>query len=230
VTGYAAYMGSASGLFNGTGTVTTLLELLRAAARLAEDVDDSTMPVVRAEDLADVHKSRRGDPEAYRRLVQRYQQHVAQILWRFTRDRLVHEELVQEVFVQAYISLGTYRGRAPFSHWLARIATRVGYHYWKRQQRSSRRQYWSYEQWQRLAAEPAADHDPSELASLLHELLAQLPPRDRLVLTLRYLQGCDVAETARRIGWSKAMVKVQTGRARKKLLKLFQRSVKERLQ
>ena len=57
----------------------------------------------------------------------------------------------------------------------------------------------------------------------MHRLLAQLPPRDRLVLTLRYLEECDVAETARRIGWTQTMVKVQTLRARKKLEKIFRR-------
>ena len=63
--------------------------------------------------------------------------------------------------------------------------------------------------------------DPVEAASLVHRLLAQLKPRDRLVLTLRYLEGCDVAETSRRTGWTKSMVKVQTSRAKKRLEKLF---------
>jgi hypothetical protein len=31
------------------------------------------------------------------------------VLWRFSRDRRVHEELVQDVFVEAYLSLGRYR-------------------------------------------------------------------------------------------------------------------------
>ena len=49
-----------------------------------------------------------------------------------------------------------------------------------------------------------------------------MPPRDRLVLTLRYLDQCDVAETARRTGWTRTMVKVQTLRARNKLRKLIE--------
>jgi RNA polymerase sigma-70 factor (ECF subfamily) len=57
-------------------------------------------------------------------------------------------------------------------------------------------------------------------------LLAQLRPRDRLVLTLRYLEGCDVAETARRTGWTRGMVKVQAVRAKKKLEKLVAKAGK----
>ncbi|MHC4546704.1 MAG: RNA polymerase sigma factor [Planctomycetota bacterium] len=69
--------------------------------------------------------------------------------------------------------------------------------------------------------------DTSHAAALVHRLLGQLPPRDRLVLTLRYLEECDVAETAQRTGWTKSMVKVQTWRARKKLEKLFTEAEKE---
>ena len=63
----------------------------------------------------------------------------------------------------------------------------------------------------------------------MHRLLEQLPPRDRLVLTLRYLEECDVAATARRTGWSKTMVKVQTLRARNKLRQLIEQSGTELL-
>ncbi len=84
-----------------------------------------------AAELEDVRLSRRGDSDAYTRLIKQHQSHVSRILWRFSRDPLVHEELVQDVFVEAYLSLGSYREKAPFDHWLSRIATRIGYRYWK---------------------------------------------------------------------------------------------------
>jgi len=172
-------------------------------------------------DIEDVHASRQGDPDAYKRLIERHQQRIGKIMWRFSRDPLIHEELVQDVFVNAYLSIGTYREKAPFEHWLIRIATRVGYHYWKQQARQKNFARFSLEDWDRLAAETPEEINPSRAAELLHNLLGQLPPRDRLVLTLRYLEGSDVAETAHRIGWTKSMVKVQTNRAKKKLEKLL---------
>jgi RNA polymerase sigma factor (sigma-70 family) len=178
-------------------------------------------------DFADVRQSCQGDPEAYRRLIERHQEHVGRILWRFSRDRRVHEELVQDAFVEAYLHLAGYRREAPFSHWLSRIATRVGYRYWKQTARQQRQETFSVEEWDQVADETTKQTDPGWAALLVHRMLAQLPPRDRLVLTLRYLEECDVAETARRTGWTKAMVKVQTSRARKKLEKLFVLSGKE---
>jgi RNA polymerase sigma-70 factor (ECF subfamily) len=178
-------------------------------------------------DLEDSRLSRSGDPDAYRRLIERHQQYIGRIMWRFSRDRLIHEELVQDVFVEAYLSLRTYREKAPFAHWLSRIATRVGYRYWKQIARRQATESFTLEQWDQLPGEEPDKIDPTQAASQLHALLEQLPPRDRLVLTLRYLEECDVAETARRTGWTKTMVKVQALRARKKLERLYRQSGKE---
>jgi len=183
-----------------------------------------------AAELEDIRRSRQGDSDAYRRLIERHQEHVGRILWRFSRDRLVHEELVQDVFVEAYVSLKSYRAKAPFAHWLARIATRVGYRYWKQTARRREKESFTLEEWDRIPDESPERMDPSEAASLVHRLLAQLRPRDRLVLTLRYLEGCDVAETARRTGWTKSMVKVQCQRAIKRLEKLVGQSGEEFLE
>lgn len=177
-------------------------------------------------DIEDVRRSQQGDADAYRRLVDRHQDHVARILWRFSRDRGVHEELVQDVFVEAYLSLGRYRGKAPLEHWLARIATRVGYRYWKERARRRRTEPFDIREWdQATGGEDAGTTlEPDHAAELLHRVFEQLAPRDRLVLTLRYLEQCDVVETARRTGWTRTMVKVQTMRARNRLRKLLEQS------
>jgi len=182
-------------------------------------------------DADDIEQTRHGDPDAYQRLVERHQEHVGRILWRFSRDRGVHEELVQDVFVEVYLSLGTYSGKAPFEHWLARIATRVGYRYWKEKARQRQSEPFRVEEWDQVSGDEDVLEtlESDQAAALLHRLLEQLPPRDRLVLTLRYLEECDVAETARRTGWSKAMVKVQTLRARNKLRKRIEQSGTELL-
>jgi RNA polymerase sigma-70 factor (ECF subfamily) len=208
---------------------TAVLEVVRAVVRSVSPGNDEVGPEVTAGDSEDIRRTRDGDPDAYRRLVERHQDHVAQILWRFSRDRSVHEELVQDVFVEAYLSLNTYHGKAPWGHWLARIATRVGYRYWKERARQKAAVPFSLEEWDDIAGDDQMLEriEPDRAADILHRLLGQLPPRDRLVLTMRYIEGCDVAETARRTGWTKTMVKVQALRARNKLKRLVERSEME---
>ena len=172
--------------------------------------------------MEDIRDSLEGDGDAYARLVDRHQVKVASQLWRFTRDKSHHEELVHDVFVEAFLTLKTYRGEAPFAHWLARIATAVGYRYWKKRTRERRNPSVAIEEWRQIPEEKIEAMDPSKAADLLHSLLEQLPPRDRLVLTLRYMEDLSVEETAERTRWTQTMVKVQTWRARKKLKRLLQ--------
>jgi len=77
-------------------------ELVRAVTEpLSSPVKNRNIALPLAVDLEDIRQSRQGDPEAYRRLIERYQRQIGQILWRFSRDRRIHEELVQDVFVEA---------------------------------------------------------------------------------------------------------------------------------
>ena len=56
---------------------------------------------------------------------------------------------------------------------------------------------------------------------LVHQLLAQLNPEDRLVIRLLDLEQKTVAEISRLTGWNQTLVKVRAFRARRKLQKLF---------
>lgn len=198
--------------------------LLRGMVLAAGMSDGQEEPSNRAEpdaqaDENDIRASLDGDGEAFGRLVQRYQQPIAAYLWRFTRQRQTWEELIQDVFVEAFLSLRGYRGDAPLLHWLKRIATRTGYRHWRTRQ-SKRRELPICE------AEAVTDADQENASSrceageLVHSLLSRLPARDRLVMTLVYLEECGTGEIAALTGWSVALVKVRTHRARKRLRRL----------
>jgi len=165
-------------------------------------------------DRRDITASLAGDQVAYARLVRRHESAVAAQMWRFTRQRSLCEELVQDVFVEVYFSLGRYRGDAPFIHWVRRIASRVGYRFWKKRAREK-----TVVPLPELEAVSASELpiEAQEAGAVLHALLARLKPADRLVLTLMYFEDCPTREIAERMGWSRAMVKMRAYRARKKL-------------
>lgn len=180
-------------------------------------------------DLADVQATLGGDGEAFARLVGRHQQDVARQMARFTRDAAALEQLVQDAFVEAWQGLSGWSGRAPFGAWLRTIATRTGYRFWQARARDRRladpHDPALAEALERAAAAPAAV-EPRDAAELLHAVLARLPPRDRLVLTLLYWEGCSVAEIAQRTGWSRPLVKVAAFRARRRLEQLLPPSLR----
>ena len=175
-------------------------------------------------DALDIAASLAGDAAAYGRLVARHQSSVGHFLWRFTRDRSVCEELAQTVFVEAFFSFRTFQGRSPFWSWLKVIATRTGYRHWRTQGQRRQRGDVPLEVAGAVASEgPDASEQTvqKEEVERLVRMLDQLPPRDRLVLTLMYLEENSVAEIAHLTGWSVTLVKVQAFRARGKLKKLM---------
>ena len=173
------------------------------------------------EDRQDIADSLAGNGEGYARLVRRYQNKVAAQMWRFTRDAVVLDQLVQDVFVEAYLSLKGFKGQAPFLHWLRRVATRVGFRYWKSRARKEGREEALKETNLNLTAAPET-LTPVEAADTLYRLLGKLSPADRLVLTLFYFEQCDLNEISTRSGWNRPLVKVRLHRARKKLKSLLE--------
>ena len=98
----------------------------------------------------------------------------------------------------------------------------VGYRHWRRAPAGKPKPPLPIQAWDGCAADDVQAASAAEAAAVLHATLGRLSPRDRLVLTLMYLEGCSVAEIARLVGWSQTMVKVQAHRARGRLRKLLE--------
>ncbi|MFW5652483.1 MAG: sigma-70 family RNA polymerase sigma factor, partial [Planctomycetota bacterium] len=88
-----------------------------------------------ANDGHDVCLALEGDGEAFGRLIARYQRAVTRLLRPYAGDAARLEELVQETFVEAYFSLGSWRGDGAFGKWIEVIAVRTGYRHLRRQYR-----------------------------------------------------------------------------------------------
>lgn len=196
--------------------------LNQCAISASKPDEDNSVPF--AVEMAQINAARSGNEDAYRQLLNQYQPTISTQMRRFSRDRVVVENLVHDVFVEAFMSLESFKGRSPFEHWLRKVAVRVGYRHWKTEARDKRRLAQLREEHElapKFSEPPTAAIDAHEQ---LHIVLAKLGPRDRLVLTLLYWDGHSVAEAAKLAGWTQAMVKVQAHRARKKLKKLLEES------
>lgn len=172
-------------------------------------------------DWTDIRACQAGDREAFTRVMARHGEAILRQMRRFTPEAGVQEELAQDVFVEAWLSVGHYRPKAPFLHWLQTLATRVGYRYWKELQR---RRKWVPVREDDAARtsdpeEPPESLAPEDAAARLGEMLDRLPPDDRLVLIMTYYDNLSAGEIATRMGWNAALVRMRAFRARKKLRK-----------
>lgn len=178
------------------------------------------MPNRDEDDSAVIRLVQAGDNDAFARLVDKYSQAIHTQMRNYSRDLQVCEELAQDVFIEAFLSIGKYRGDAPFYNWLSRIATFTGYKYWKKRDKKKREVEFSEERdW--IAATPeTAERDPEQAKRLAYDMLATLPDNDRLVLTLSYLEHCSHDEIGERLGWRKSLIAMRIFKAKAKLRKL----------
>ena len=162
----------------------------------------------------------RGDQEAFRVLVTRYQRLVASVAWRYGIRPGDIEDLVSDVFLKVYKNLNRYRPDHPFSTWLYRLAVNHVVDHTRRAR------------WEALRSElpeQITDGAPSagqgllegERASLLRRALASLDPRYREAVTLVYVEGLKVEEVSRVLSVPEGTVKTRLMRGREALRKLL---------
>src|SRR5690242_4573996 len=103
------------------------------AAKLKRSLQ-KTRPV--SDDAELLQRIRKGEHEEFAELVRRHQSHVFAILYRYERDHHRLEDLAQETFLKAWRSLDQFDARAPFQHWLSKIAVHAALDHLRKQKRS----------------------------------------------------------------------------------------------
>lgn len=157
-------------------------------------------------------------------------EHLHPLVRRWVRNHLPRREseddLTQEVFLKLLQKLGSYREHpgVPFEHWVSRLAVRTcldalraerARPEWRIADLSDGEREWlDFLACQQQAPPNCDAHDARQI---VHRLLAYLPARDRLVLTLLDLEERSTLEIAQLTGWARPVIKMRAMRARRKL-------------
>src|SRR5882762_7637634 len=78
----------------------------------------------------------KGDAASFEPLVQKYSPRVFATCRRYARRESEVEDIAQEVWLKAFSKLQSFRGEAPFEHWLMRLAVRTCYDFLRGHQRN----------------------------------------------------------------------------------------------
>lgn len=170
------------------------------------------------EDTLLVRASQAGDLDSFDRLVMKHQPAIAAVLFRFSSQRADLEDMTQETFIRAWRALPSWQPIKPFIHWLKRIAVNVALESCRKHRRSPL---------SRLAddGEKKINLIPSETSTPASDearhILSHLPPDQRTILTLLYLEQMPLSEIAGHLGISLANAKIKSFRARNQLRTLL---------
>jgi RNA polymerase sigma-70 factor (ECF subfamily) len=176
----------------------------------------------------------KGDTDSFAPLVARYSPRVFATARRYARKESEVEDIAQEVWLRAYQKLSSFRGEAPFEHWLMRLTVRVCYDFLREHQRNREVTLTEItedqEDWlERFNQDPAsADSGAQAAKELIDKVLEQLSPAARLIITLLEIEERPVKEIAQLTGWSVSLVKVRAFRARREMRKVLERMARDK--
>lgn len=184
-----------------------------------------------AEIIAGVLK---GDAAGFEVLVQRYSPRVFATARRYARRAIEADDIAQEVWLRAFQKIDSFRGDAPFEHWLMRMTVHVCYDFLRGHQRNREQSFSELTDgetdWlERFAANPAQTEDDSAaVRQLVDRVLEKLSPSARLVITLLEIEERSIKEIAELTGWSVPLVKVRAFRARAEMKKVLKKIAREK--
>ena len=174
-----------------------------------------------------VARVRAGSPDAYTELVRHNQQQVFSILHRYERDLHLVEDLAQETFLKAWRALASFDGRAPFQHWLSRIAVHVALDHVRRRKRFAGTIAFpeigeDSVGWLRDEL-PPRELEGRQAREILDLAMQSLSAAEQIVITLMEIEGRSVKEICSLTGDSSVAVRVRAMRARSKLRKAIEK-------
>ena len=175
-----------------------------------------------------------GDAASFEPLVAKYQPRIFATARRYARRESEVEDIVQEIFLKAFQKLGSFRGEAPFEHWLMRLAVRTCYDFLRGHQRSRESSFTDISEQEtewlegKAALDPGREDQVAAARALVEKILSQLSPASRMVITLLEIEERSVKEIAELTGWSVPLVKVRAFRARAEMKKQLEKIARDK--
>ena len=176
-------------------------------------------PAVSADDHL-VQAACAGNADAFTEIIARHKGRVFGMAAKYARNHHELEDLAQDVFIRVWRGLASWQGKAPFEHWLTKIAVRTCFDFLRRHRRRRETEVSrdTLPEHCGLDVEASPEEDGENHALLLvRRGMTRLHPKEQLVLTLLELEDRTVREVSTLTGWSEGNVKVRAHRARASL-------------
>ncbi|HEX7175568.1 MAG TPA: sigma-70 family RNA polymerase sigma factor [Pyrinomonadaceae bacterium] len=163
-------------------------------------------------------KSAAGDSDAFEQLYRRHYRRVYALSLRMLSDPTMAEDMTQEVFVNLFTKIGSFRGESQFTTWLHRMTVNQVLMYFRK---ASTRSELTTDEGETPVQIVRGTEDPGRMPVVdrigLENAIRQLPLGYRTVFVLHDVEGYDHDEIARTLEISQGTSKSQLHKARLKL-------------
>lgn len=175
----------------------------------------------------------KGNQQAYRTLVERYQNYVFTITMNVLKSREEAEEAAQDVFIKVFKMLHSFEGKSKFTTWLYTIAYRTALDYKKKKKvnvQSIDAEDSFLQVKDHLTPNPEKSMQQGDLQDKLKAAIRQLKPNDATLISLFYLHEKSVQEVAQIMDLTVSNVKTKLHRLRETLRKKLEQQLKTEIQ
>lgn len=181
-------------------------------------------------DLTLAQSAAKGNMFAFEELYNRHHRRVYSLCLRMLQNTHEAEDLTQEVFIQLYRKIGSFRGDSAFTTWLHRMTVnQVLMHFRKRTVKFEKTTEEGETPIQIVIGTENSEKMPIVDKIALDSAIAQLPEGYKNVFVLHDVEGYEHEEVARILGCSVGTSKSQLHKARLKMRKLLQKKTNPRL-
>lgn len=175
-----------------------------------------------------IQNARAGDDAAFNRVVAAYRKRILGTISRLIGRPEDVEDVAQEVFLRLYFSLDQLRTPEVFEPWLYRLTVNAAYDYLRRQRRRHESRMSDLSEQQVLMADAVAGskvtHESQRKAQVkefVDSLLGTVSEEDRILLTLKEVEGLSLKELEKIYDVNENALKVRLFRARQRVIKAF---------
>lgn len=175
--------------------------------------------MTRDDELKLIARAKRGQPDAYRALVDAFKERLFAFVWRMVRNHHEAEDVCQAAFVKAYESLDSYSEAYAFSTWLFTIAYRLCLNAMRKRRAISGDVDFSMVGGNEadVAETLAGSEEARRLRGIIWSAVDRLSPPQKSAVLLFYREGKSCQDIAVVLGIPAVTVKSHLHRAREKL-------------
>ncbi|OWZ83320.1 RNA polymerase sigma factor [Natranaerobius trueperi] len=182
------------------------------------------------EDELLVKKCQKGKLDAFEDLVNKYQQKVYSLCYRFAGNHDDANDLAQEAFIRVYHSIDKFHFKSAFSTWLYRVTSNVCLDEIRKKKRTSSVSINSpmeTDEGEVYFNLPDQKFNPEQLTErkdvqdIVHKAIQELPEEQRITILLREIEGLSYEELAEALNVSIGTVKSRLNRARHNLKEIL---------
>jgi RNA polymerase sigma factor (sigma-70 family) len=163
------------------------------------------------------------DPMLFGKLYDRYVKMVYNKCYGFAKSADEAEDLTQDVFLQLFIKLRTFKGKSKFSTWLYSFTYNFCVNYVNRnKQLKIRDKSVQVESSEYKLTEEVPDESLFEMkADKLKKCLEIISAEERSILLLKYQDGASIKELVNLLDIGESAVKMRLKRAKERLLEIY---------